>query len=222
MNRSFMSPPTMLCHHPFPPLISCNSSCFRSCRKLSKHKSYNVTQVLRKANVYEPRAAAELVTKRDASKPDDWVALARSKLLDTTARLAALRKLYAEQVGQGVGVGGGVLSSSATLASLPSSEASSRTEVLTSRGQGLHNEDFGASSSGSGGDGSSSSGGGSSRRGGGQEAGTSSSGSDGGTAQQSQSGGGKEGGQQQPSKGTGGGGAASGKGKGGSDWPWPV
>ncbi|GFR50359.1 hypothetical protein Agub_g12569 [Astrephomene gubernaculifera] len=81
----------------------------RKSRKYSKEVSYSVVETLRKTNVYDGTAAAALVQERDASRPSDWVEVAKQRLADADVRLAKLREMYEKEIGGAVPLSGGVL-----------------------------------------------------------------------------------------------------------------
>jgi len=74
-------------------------------RKLSKHKSYNVAQVLLATPSYNPEQAAKDVQERLANRPTSMVAAARARLEASQARLQALRGMYAKELGKMSGFG---------------------------------------------------------------------------------------------------------------------
>lgn len=70
-------------------------------RRLSPMKNYAVIQILRKSNVYDPVKAAEIVAKRDAERPADWVATARQRVVVAMQKLQNLRQEYQQQIAAG-------------------------------------------------------------------------------------------------------------------------
>lgn len=74
----------------------------RATRRMSKHKSYMVTDILRQAKVYREENAARIVQEREARPVLSALEAAERRLDETSARLSALRKMYAKEVGQDV------------------------------------------------------------------------------------------------------------------------
>jgi small subunit ribosomal protein S17 len=95
-------------------------------RRLSKHKHYQVSEVLRKAHVYSPELGAAAAAARDraGAHPRDGVAVAEAAAVAAGERLRRLREAYEQRVGEAV-VGesgsGGSGSSSSSSSSQPAS-----------------------------------------------------------------------------------------------------
>ncbi len=80
------------------PSNAANSPPTRS--KLSKHKAYKVTGILRRASVYDPEKAARIAEERDAGAAPSAVDFARAKLDAAAERLRALREMYEKDAGR--------------------------------------------------------------------------------------------------------------------------
>ncbi len=72
-------------------------------RKLSKHKSYRVADVLRRTPVYDPQAADALLRQRDQRPLPTAVQAAQQRLEAAQQRLEALRRMYDKELPKGTG-----------------------------------------------------------------------------------------------------------------------
>ncbi|GBF89119.1 30S ribosomal protein S17 [Raphidocelis subcapitata] len=74
-------------------------------QRMSKHKHYKVTEVLRKARVYSPEVGAAAAAAREgaAEGQRDAVAVAEAGAAAAAERLRALRELYGQRIAAGGG-----------------------------------------------------------------------------------------------------------------------
>lgn len=79
------------------------------CRKYSKHKSYRVTQLLKRVNVFTPQIAAAAEEARRAAPQVTPVAAAEARLDAAQARLQKLRQLWTDTFGKDAPLTGSVL-----------------------------------------------------------------------------------------------------------------
>jgi ribosomal protein S17 len=97
-------------------------------RRLSKHKHYRVSELLRKAHVYTPALGAAAAAARGGAEQRDAVAVAEAAVAAAGARLRALREAYGQEPGaavNGAGAGGGDSSSGGDGAAASSGSGSS-------------------------------------------------------------------------------------------------
>ncbi|KAF5841166.1 hypothetical protein DUNSADRAFT_14168 [Dunaliella salina] len=99
------------------PSMACMRSEYPDTWKLSKHKSYNVAQVLLATPSYNPEQAAKDVQERLANRPTSMVAAAKARLEASQARLQALRDMYAKELSKVSRVSRGSSSSSSSSSS---------------------------------------------------------------------------------------------------------
>jgi len=92
-------------------------------QRMSKHKHYKVSEVLRKAHVYsgDLGAAAAAARERSGRQQQDTVAVAEGMVAAANERLRRLREMYGQEVGAAVG---GMEGGSGTAAASGSSSGS--------------------------------------------------------------------------------------------------
>ncbi len=99
------------------------------CRRMSKHKHYQVLEIVRKVDVFSQERGAAAAAAREATCNEDAVAVAQQRLQEARQRLQALRQHYAKQL-----KGGAVLSSAGGAGDSSSSSSSGNSSSSSNAG----------------------------------------------------------------------------------------
>mmetsp|Transcript_31301 Transcript_31301/g.69684 ORF Transcript_31301/g.69684 Transcript_31301/m.69684 type:complete len:152 (-) Transcript_31301:642-1097(-) len=86
-------------------------------RKMSRHKSYKVTDVVKRAAVFDPQQVQQWVADRAAAPRLDAVQAAQKRLDEASQRLKALRDMFEKEVGAGAQLSGSIFQTPATVGS---------------------------------------------------------------------------------------------------------
>ena len=68
-------------------------------RRRSKHKTYEVAQVLKRAPVFDKALLPGIVASREAQRPRSWTEAASKQVSEAEVKLNAMRELYQQALG---------------------------------------------------------------------------------------------------------------------------
>lgn len=69
------------------------------CKRISKHKSYNVAEVLQRVPQYDAARAKELAEQAEAQQYSSRIEYEMARVDAAKARLAALKEMYNKELG---------------------------------------------------------------------------------------------------------------------------